>query len=79
MSEAGAPALGVYVHWKPDSGVLFALAGLGWLTFLSPSLATVLTPVTMSTGLVGEGSLGLWLLIKGVDVQRWREQASAAY
>ena len=56
-------------------GALFALAGLGWLTFLSPSLGTLLSPVTMLTGLVGEGSLGVWLLVKGVDLQRWREQA----
>jgi len=58
-------------------GALFALAGLGWLTFLSPSLGSLLAPITMVTGLVGEGSLGVWLLFKGVDVQRWREQAIA--
>ena len=57
-------------------GALFALAGLGWLTFLSPSLGSLLSPVTMLTGLVGEGSLGVWLLLKGVDAQRWREMAS---
>jgi hypothetical protein len=59
-------------------GTLFALAGVGWLTFLLPSLGSLLSPVTMLTGLIGEGSLGLWLLIKGVDVQRWQEKASAA-
>jgi len=59
-------------------GVLFALAGVGWLTFLAPSLGSMLSPLTMLTGLIGEGSLGLWLLIKGVDVQRWHEQAAAA-
>jgi hypothetical protein len=56
-------------------GALFALAGLGWLTFLSPSLGSALTPVTMLTGLIGEGSLGVWLLIKGVNFPRWQEQA----
>lgn len=59
-------------------GALFALAGLGWLTFLSPSLGPLLSPVTMLTGLIGEGSLGVWLLLKGVDVQRWRETTNAA-
>ena len=59
-------------------GALFALAGLGWLTFLSPSLGTALSSVTMLTGLIGEGSLGVWLLLKGVDVQRWQETANAA-
>ncbi len=58
-------------------GALFALAGVGWLTFLSPSLGALLSPVTMLTGLIGEGSLGLWLLIKGVDAQRWREMDSS--
>ena len=58
-------------------GALFALAGLGWLTFLSPPLATALSSVTMLTGLIGEGALGVWLVIKGVDVPRWQEQASA--
>jgi hypothetical protein len=32
----------------------------------------------MLTGLIGEGSLGVWLLLKGVDVQRWQEQAGAS-
>ena len=59
-------------------GLLFALAGLGWLTFLSPSLGSRLSPVTMVTGLIGEGSLGVWLLIKGVYLQRWREMAGTA-
>lgn len=59
-------------------GALFALAGLGWLTFLSPTLGAVLSPVTMLTGLIGEGSLGVWLLLKGVNVQRWRELAAVA-
>lgn len=59
-------------------GALFALAGLGWLTFLSPALGSLLSPVTMLTGLIGEGSLGVWLLIKGVDVQRWQDMANDA-
>ena len=28
-------------------------------------------------GLIGEGSLALWLFLIGVNVQRWKEQASA--
>lgn len=59
-------------------GALFALAGLGWLTFLSPALGSLLSPITMLTGLIGEGSLGVWLLLKGVDVQRWQEMANTA-
>jgi hypothetical protein len=59
-------------------GVLMALAGLSWLTFLSPALAGDLSPYNMVVGLVGEASLTLWLLVMGVNDQRWREQAGAA-
>jgi hypothetical protein len=59
-------------------GVLMALAGLGWLTFLSPPFANYLSPYNLTSGLLGEGSVMLWLLVMGVNVQRWKEQASAA-
>jgi len=55
-------------------GVFMALAGLGWLVSLWPPLDKALSSYTMITGLLGEGSLTLWLLIMGVNVQRWREQ-----
>jgi len=55
-----------------------AFAGLGWLTFLSPELAKVLYPYNLAPGLLGEGALTLWLLVKGVDSERWREQALEA-
>jgi hypothetical protein len=58
-------------------GVLMALAGLGWLTFLSPPLANYLSPYILVFGFLAELSLCLWLLVMGMDVQRWREQASA--
>ena len=59
-------------------GVLMAFAGLGWLTFLSPPLANHLSPYIFAPGILGEGSLTLWLLVIGVNEQRWKEQASAA-
>ena len=58
-------------------GGLMALGGLGWLSFLSPTLANYLAPYSLAFGLLGEGSVCLWLLVIGVDVQRWKEQASA--
>jgi hypothetical protein len=58
-------------------GVLMALSGLGWLTFLSPSLANRLLAYIEVLGIIAEASLTLWLLVKGVNVQRWKEQASA--
>jgi hypothetical protein len=59
-------------------GALMALGGLGWLTFVSPALSTYLSPYNMLPGILGETALTLWLLIAGVNVQRWKEQASVA-
>jgi len=47
-------------------GVLMMIAGLGWLTFLWPPLANSLSPYILLPGILGEGSLTLWLLIAGV-------------
>ena len=58
-------------------GVLMALAGLGWLTFLAPPLANALSPYVLVLGFLAELSLMLWLLVKGVNVQRWKQQAAA--
>ena len=59
-------------------GGLIASGGFGWLTFLSPPLARYLSPYNLALGILGQGSLMLWLLMMGVDEQRWKEQASAA-
>src|ERR1700683_3456510 len=59
-------------------GVLMALAGLGWLAFLSPPFANHLSPYNLILGVLAELSLCLWLLVMGVNVQRWKEQAGAA-
>ena len=59
--------------------LLLAITGLGWLTFLSPSLGEHLfRPYLMIGGLAGEGGLTLWLLAFGVNVQRWNEQSRLA-
>ena|SRR5208283_689983 len=57
-------------------GVLTAIAGLCWLTFLSPSLENYVSPYNLASGVLVEGLVMLWLLVMGVNVQRWREQAS---
>jgi Domain of unknown function (DUF4386) len=56
-------------------GVLMVLAGLGYLTLLVPPLARALNPYNLWAGGVGEWTLTAWLLVKGVDQQRWDEQA----
>jgi len=59
-------------------GVLLAFAGMGWLTFLAPPLANQLLTFLEVLGVIAEAALMLWLLIIGVNGQRWSEQASAA-
>ncbi len=59
-------------------GALMALGGLGWLTFLSSPLASYLSPYNLALGLLGEGSVCLWILLMGVNVRRWNGQAGAA-
>jgi hypothetical protein len=57
-------------------GALIALAGLGWLTFLSPPLANqLLTPLEV-LGIAAEASLMVWLLAMGVNAQRWTAWAA---
>jgi hypothetical protein len=58
-------------------GVLMALAGLGWLIFLSP-LTNYLSTYLKVLGFLAEASLMLWLIVKGVNEQRWKEQAGTA-
>jgi hypothetical protein len=56
-------------------GVLMALAGVGWLIFLSP-LADLLSTYLKILGFLAEASLMLWLIVKGVNVQKWNELAT---
>jgi hypothetical protein len=59
-------------------GALLVLDGLGWLIYLSPPLASSLFPYIAAASALAEPFLILWLLIVGVNVQRWKERASAA-
>jgi hypothetical protein len=54
-------------------GVISMLAGLGWFTFIYPSLGNQLFTVTLLFGLIGSVSLILWLLARGVNVEKWNE------
>jgi hypothetical protein len=65
-------------------GVLLAIDGLAYLVYgfanlLSPGFATHLVPWAQLPTIFGEGSLCLWLLVAGVNVERWKEQASETF
>jgi hypothetical protein len=59
-------------------GVLSVLGGLGWLSFLYQPLGYRLFPYIAALGLLGAASLILWLLVVGVNEQRWKEQVRAS-
>jgi hypothetical protein len=56
-------------------GVLMVFAGLGWLIFLSPSLANYIANAIEALGILAEAALMLWLLVMGVNEQRWNVQS----
>ena len=58
-------------------GVLLAIDGLGWMLYLSPPLAAHLFPLIATAAGLAEIPLELWLIVAGVNAQRWREQAAA--
>jgi len=51
-------------------GVLMALAGVGWLAFLFPTVAHHLSLYIEGLGIFAEGALMLWLIVMGVNVQQ---------
>jgi hypothetical protein len=58
-------------------GVWFMIAGAVGLMFLWPPLGTALRYVIIPIGGLAEVVLMFWLIVKGVDVSRWREKAGA--
>ena len=63
-------------------GVLLIIAGLCYLTnsfatFIVPAFAAHLYPYILIPG-IAELLLAFWLLLIGVNAQRWTQQASAA-
>jgi uncharacterized protein DUF4386 len=59
-------------------GALIAIAGVGWLTFLSSAASTPLLVPVEVLGFVAEAALMLWLLVMGVNEQRWQDLAAVA-
>ncbi len=59
-------------------GALLILAGLGYLTLLWPSFGQSLVPYNYAPGLIGEGALTFWLLLRGVDTAKWQHMVRSA-
>ena len=57
-------------------GVLLMLAGVGWLTYLWPPAADSFSHVIQPIGFLAELAFMLWLITRGVDMQRWSELAA---
>ena len=65
-------------------GVLMQIAGLSYLmacfaALFAPALADLITPAILLPPLIGESSFCLWLLIKGVDVGKWKERLTVGH
>jgi hypothetical protein len=63
-------------------GILMQIAGLCYLAnsfslILAPRFANLIFPAIMIPAFIGEMSLCLWLIVKGVNVEEWKEQAAA--
>ena len=56
-------------------GVLLAIDGMGWMTFMWPPLGHYLFPIIAVASGLGEIPLLLWLLIYGVNNERWKARA----
>ncbi len=75
-----------YLIFKSDYlpkvvGVLMQIAGLSYLTngfalVLAPNFAGRIFLAIAVPAFIGEASLCLWLLVKGVNVPKWEERAS---
>jgi hypothetical protein len=58
-------------------GLLLVLGGLSFLAasftnFMAPALGDRLAPLLLPIVLLGESTLALWLVFRGVNVEQWR-------
>jgi hypothetical protein len=59
-------------------GVISLLGGLGWLTWLWPPFGSQTFTVVALFAIVGVVATSGWLLIRGVDDEKWKQRAALA-
>lgn len=59
-------------------GWLTLAAGIGWLAFLWPPLGYRLFPYIAAVGILGSLATIVWLIVFGVNEERWMDQARVA-
>ena len=62
-------------------GILLQVAGCSYLiaccaALFAPAVADLIIPWILIPPLIGESSFCLWLLIKGVDIAKWKERVT---
>ena len=57
-------------------GVIAVIGGLGWLSYVYPPLGSALFYYVVMVAMLGVLLTSGWLLVRGVDEQRWREQSA---
>ena len=72
-----------YLVWRSTFlpgllGILLIVDGVGWTLFVWPPLATFLFPAIAVAAGLAELPMQLWLLIMGVNDERWNQRAAAA-
>ena len=72
-----------YLVWRSTFlpgllGILLVVDGVGWTLFVWPPLATFLFPAIAVASGLAELPMQLWLLIMGVNNERWNRRAAAA-
>jgi hypothetical protein len=66
-------------YFPPVLGIMIQIAGVCYLLnsfalILSPALADALFPAILLPPFIGELSMSLWLLFKGVNLAKWKER-----
>lgn len=70
--------------WPRFLGILLLVASLGYFAqsyahFLAPQYDSILSVLVVVLAVPGELAFTIWLLWKGVNVERWEERAVAAF